>query len=340
MVITITNSSGKQLAQKTTYIAPASAPPNAGSTWDQIQRTIVDAVTNVALPGVSVNVTGGPDTSPVTNRTDTSDASGNVLFPALSTTAGGTPGYTLATTLSGYNVYPDDMSPASASSVASTVGVNSVATIHMYKAVSLTVSVQTSAGAAFTSGATVSLDSSRCGVQTVSIPSGQSAATFTTCSYATGKTVPLVPNVLGQVPLFDKYYVTASSTAGTCSGGCWSAGTAVSVPSNYPSVLTQSLNVKFSATTYSTTKVINVTVKKGGSADANARVELTGGPAGVYLYNTTNGSGVAAFTVPVSATGFTFTANAMDTSVAKGTATTASITTSTTSPIALTVNIS
>ena len=88
VVVTVTNTAtGKVLSTKTTYIAPASAPPNAGSTWIQIQRTVIDAVNNLALPGASVKLTGGPDTSPVTNRTDTSDAAGNVLFPALSTTA-------------------------------------------------------------------------------------------------------------------------------------------------------------------------------------------------------------------------------------------------------------
>jgi hypothetical protein len=85
--------------------------------------------------------------------------------------------------------------------------------------------------------------------------------------------------------------------------------------------------------------VINVTVKKAGATDANARVQLTSTPALVYLYATTNASGVASFTVPVSSTGTTFTATANDMGTANGTATTASITTSTTSPIALTVNI-
>ena len=80
-----------------------------------------------------MNLTGGPDTNPVTNRNDTTDAAGTVLFPALSTTASGTPGYTLATILAGYNVFPDDISPGSASSVASTVGNNSTSTIRMYK---------------------------------------------------------------------------------------------------------------------------------------------------------------------------------------------------------------
>ena len=339
VVLTITNSAGKQLAQKMTYIAPASAPPNAGSTWDSIQRTVVDAVTNLALPGASVNLTGGPDTNPVTNRTDTTDAAGSVLFPALSTTANGTPGYTLVTTpLTGYNIFPDDLAPGSASSVSSIVGNNSVGTIRMYKSgVSLTVNVQSSTGSAWTTGATVSLDSSRCGVQTASV-SASGSVTFTACNYATGAqySVPLVPNVLGQVPLFDKYYVTAWSTT----GNYWSAGTAVTVPSNYPTTLTQSVNVKFNATAAGQTKVINVTVKKGGSADANARVEVTGGPFSVYVYATTNGSGVATVTVPVNGTGYVFTVNAMDTSGAKGTTPTASISTSTTSPIAQTVNIS
>ena len=98
VVVTVTNSAGKRALAKTTYIAAASAPPNAGSTWIQIQRTVVDAVTNLALSGASVNLTGGPDTNPVTNRNDTTDAAGSVLFPALSTTSNGTPGYTLVTT--------------------------------------------------------------------------------------------------------------------------------------------------------------------------------------------------------------------------------------------------
>jgi hypothetical protein len=300
---------------------------------------VVDAVTNLALPGASVNLTGGPDTNPVTNRTDATDATGTVLFPGLSTTANGTPGYTLLTTpLAGYSIFPDDLSPGPVTSVASTVGNNSVGTVRMYKqGVSLTVNVQSSAGAAWTTGATVSLDSSRCGVATVSIPTGQSSATFTTCQYATSKTAQLVPNVLGQVPLFDKYYVTAWSTT----GNFWSAGVPVTVPSNYPTTLTQSLNVKFNATAAGQTKVVNVTVRKGGSNDANARVELTGGPFGVYVYGTTDVNGVASFTVPVQgSTGVTFTANAMDTSGAKGSATTIAISTSTTSPVAQTVTVS
>jgi hypothetical protein len=104
--------------------------------------------------------------------------------------------------------------------------------------------------------------------------------------------VPLPPNVLGQVPLDDKYYVTAWATNGS---GNWSAGVPVTVPSNYPATLTQSVNVQFVSTAYSTTKAILVTVTKGGSADANARVEVTGTPTGlspgIHLYGTTNGSG-------------------------------------------------
>ena len=63
------------------------------------------------------------------------------------------------------------LAPASVTSVASTPALNSIGTIRMYKqGISLTVNVQNSAGAAWTTGATVSLDSSRCGVQTASHP--------------------------------------------------------------------------------------------------------------------------------------------------------------------------
>jgi type II secretory pathway pseudopilin PulG len=336
VVLTVTrNSDNKLLTQKTTFVAAASAPPSAGTTWVQIKRTLQDAVTLSPIVGANVNLTGGVNS---VNRNDTTDASGSVLFPALdpATNGLGTPLYTLLSTFSGYSVFPDDISPGAASSVSSSPGLSSISTIKMYKGTSLTVNVQSSAGAAWTTGATVSLDSSRCGVQTLSIPNGQSSATFTTCQYGSGVNVPLPPNVAGMTPAFANYYVTAWSTT----GNFWSAGAPVAVPSNYPTTLTQSVNVKFNATAAGQTKVINVTVKKGGSNDANARVEVTGGPFGVYVYALTNGSGVATVTVPVNGTGYVFTANAMDTSGAKGTAPTASISTSTTSPIAVTVTVS
>ena len=333
VVLTIKrNSDNRQLAQKTTYVSSASAPPFAGSTWTQVKRQTVDAVTAGVVPGVSVNLTGGPKNE---NRTDVTDASGTVIFPALTSSSTSLPVFTLVSTLTGYAVYPDDLSPGAASSIGSTPGLNSTGLIRMYKPVSLTVNVLSSSGAAWTGGATVSLDSSRCGVQTLSIPSGSSSATITTCQYATGKTVPLPPNVLGQMPVFDKYFVTAWS------GQSWGATPAagVTVPSAYPTTLTQSVNVQFLSTPFPTTKNIIVTVNKGGSADANARVEITGGPAGVYLYGTTNGSGQVTVTVPASSSAATFTINANDMGVQKGTATT-SISTSTTSPINVTVPIS
>jgi hypothetical protein len=265
-----------------------------------------------------------------------------VLFPGLSTTSNGTPGYTLLTTpLAGYSIFPDDLAPASVTSVASTVGNNSVGTVRMYKqGVTLTVNLQNYGGGIFNSGAYVSIDSSRCGVQKATIGAGNSSATFTTCDYATGMTVPLVPNVLGQVPLFDKYYVTAWSKNGTNN---WSPGYAVTVPSAYPTTMTQTVNAQFVSATYPTTKDILVTVKKGGSADANARVEVTGTPTGLpsplYLYGTTNGSGQVTITVPVVAASTTFTVNAMDTSNAKGSGT-VSLSTASSSTTSLTVNIS
>ena len=148
VVVTVTRSSdGVQLAKKTTYVASASAPPFAGSTWDQIKRQVIDAVTNLPLPGASVHLRGGPNSE---NRTDTADGSGTVLFPALASSSSGTPVYTLATTLTGYSVFPDDISPGSPSSVSSTAGVNSDGTIRMYKGATLTVNLQSSSGVAYT----------------------------------------------------------------------------------------------------------------------------------------------------------------------------------------------
>lgn len=337
VVVTVTRvSDGVQLAQKTTYVASASAPPLNGTDWVQIKRTAVDAFLQSVLPGATVHLTGGPASE---DRTDTTDAAGVVDFPALqSDSAIPPPNFTLATTLSGYSVYPDDITGI-AGVIPATPGLASVDTIQMYKnGVSLTVNVQDKNGAAFTGGATISLDSSRCGLQTLSIPSGSSSATITTCTYATGKTVSLVPNIPSQTPvLFDKYFVTAWSN----SGGNWGAtpSTGVAVPSAYPTTLSQSVNVKFSATTYSTTKTVTVTVKKAGVADPNARVEVSSGPASVYLFGTTNSSGQVTLTIPVTSTATTYTVNANDGGVYKGTGTFSASTTST-SPIASAVTVS
>jgi hypothetical protein len=333
VVLTVTRTSdGKELSSVTTYVASASAPPLAGTGWVQIKRTIVDAVTTSPLPGADIDVTGGPSS---VSRGDTADGAGVVLFPALDSASSGTPVYAIDATLTGYSEYPDDLAPQLPEQVGSSPGLVSNATIRMYQPVTLTVNVQTSSGAAYTSGATVSLASSRCGVATVSIPAGQSSTTFTTCQWANGKTISLVPNVLGQTPSFDTYNATAWSN----SGGFWGTPTAFTVPSAYPTTLSKTVNVKFSSTTYATTKTVNVNVKRGGSNDGNARVVLTGGPAGVALYGVTNSSGNASFTIPVNATASTFTVAANEQGVASG-STTFQASTSTTSPIAVNMTIS
>ena len=277
VVVTLTRSSdGKQLSQETTNVASASAPPLAGSSWIQVKRQVVDAVTTAALPGASVEVTGGPNAE---DRTDVTDASGTVLFPALDSDAA--TNYTVATTLAGYSVFPDDLPPQTPEQIVATPGANSIATVRMYRGATLTVNVQNAAGAPYTSGATISVASSRCGVATLSIPAGSSSATISTCQWAAGQSVPLPPNVLGQTPSFTTYGATAWS-----SGGLYGATPGIAVPSSYPLVLTQTMTVKLGATAY-TTKTVNVTVTRSGQKDANARVVLTGGPANVSLYGTT-----------------------------------------------------
>jgi prepilin-type N-terminal cleavage/methylation domain-containing protein len=334
VTVTITRQSdGKQLSQNSTLVASASAPPLAGTGWVQIKRQVVDAVTTSPLPGAGVTVTGGPNSI---TSSDTTDGSGTVLFPALaSSTAQPPPNYTLATTLTGYNVFPDDLPPGLAEQVGASPGLNSTTTLRMYLPTSLTVNLKNSSGNPYTSGATVSLQSSRCGLQSVSVPSGQSSTTITTCnSSRTVTAIPLVPNVLGQTPLFDKYGATAASN----SGGLWGSAAQFTVPSAYPTTLTQSVNITL-ATSYST-KTLTVTVMKGGSVDTNARVNVSGGPAGVFLFATTNTSGQATFTIPVTSTATAFTVSANDQGTASGTASNTTWSTSTSSPISSTVTIS
>lgn len=333
VVVTVARlSDGMVLSQDTTYVASASAPPLAGTDWVQIKRQVVDGVTTQPIVGASVNVTGGPNSA---NRTDTTDGAGTVLFPALDSSANQPPpNYTLAAAMTGYNVFPDDLPPMAPEQVGAAPGANSTATIRMYLPTSVTVNVQASNGTPYTSGATVSLQSSRCGVTSVSIPSGQSSTTITSCAWATGKTIPLVPNILGQTPVFDKYGATAWSS----SGGFWGGATPFTVPSNYPSTLTQTATVKFGATAY-TTKTLKVTVTKAGNADTNARVNITNATLGLYLYGTTDSNGQVSLTIPVTAASNTYTISANDQGATSGT-TSVSASTGSTSPISSTVAIS
>jgi prepilin-type N-terminal cleavage/methylation domain-containing protein len=343
VTITITrNSDSKVLASNSIVVSAASAPPYAGTNWVQIKRTVVDAVTLSPIGGGSIGISGGP--SGTASRTDTTDGSGTVLFPALDNTTSGSPSYTVTPTLSGafsgYSVFPDDLAPQSPTQVSSAAGTNSIANLRLYQPATLTVNLQSSTGTKYTGAATVSVESTRCGVaaQGVTSPNASGSVVFTTCSYANGKTVPFVPNVAGQTPSFDKYTVTIwnGSTYG------WSS--AFTVPASYPTNLQQSVNVKFNTTTYTSLKTFNVTVKKSGSNDTQARVYVTctAGPAsGIALYGLTNSSGVATFQIPTNATGNNCTVAANDQGAVSGSWTTPSTalwTASTTSPIAVTVN--
>jgi type II secretory pathway pseudopilin PulG len=338
VVLTVTrNSDGFQLAQATTYVASASAPPLEGSDWVQVKRTAVDAVTQLPIVGASVNLTGGPDSE---NRTDVTDAGGNVLFPALdSDTTVPPPNYTLVTTYpsNGYYVFPDDLAPGSASQIPATPGLNSINTLRMYKTgISLTVNVQDKNGVAYTGGTTIWLDSSRCG-GSYTIPSGSSSITITNCIPMGSTSVMLPPNLASQTPVaFAQYSVTGNS------GTNWSPAVSVTVPSAYPTTLTQTATVKFSSTAFSTTKAIKVTVTKSGSNDTNARVELSGNPTGLgsafTLYGTTNSSGQVTFNVPTVSAATTYNISANDMGTLKGTGT-ASVSSSTSGTTSVTVAV-
>ncbi|MES1247040.1 MAG: hypothetical protein ABUS54_05125 [Actinomycetota bacterium] len=341
VTITITrNTDNKVLASNAIVVAAASAPPYAGTNWVQSKRTVVDAVTLSPISGGTISTGGGPSGEPA--RTDTTDAGGVVLFPALGNTTNGTPNYTVTPTFSGaftgYSVFPDDLAPQAPSQITSAAGTNSITNLRLYKAATLTVNLQTSAGALYTGAATVTVESTRCGIatQTISSPNPSGQVTFTTCSYANGKTVPFVPNATGQSPSFDKYIVTIYN--GTSYG--WSSP--ITVPSGYPTTLTQTVTVKFSSTTF-TTKTVNVTVTKSGSADSQARVYLTcsaGPDNGLGMYGVTNSSGQATFIIPTTSSASSCNVGANNQGVVQGvypSTGSASWTSSTSSPIAVSI---
>ena len=184
--MTITRSSDNHvLATDTTLVSSASAPPFPGSSWVQIKRTGHRRGDGLPLPGASVNITGGPDTTPL-NRTDTADVRRCRALPGAHRRRrerhAGLHAGDDARRLQ--RLSPTTSRRGRPSSIASTPGLNSTGTIRMYKGTSLTVNVQSVGrrGVHERGDHLARLVAVR-QEQTVSIPNGQSSVPFTACDY-------------------------------------------------------------------------------------------------------------------------------------------------------------
>ena len=208
------------------YVASASAPPYAGSTWVQIKRTVHGRRDDVAARRRERR------TSPAARNRRADEPHrhdrrlGHGALPgARQQLERRTLVYTLATTLSGYSVFPDDISPGAPSSVPSTARPQldrdhpdvqgDVADGECPDVRRGRVHERSDRLARL-----VALRHPD-GEHPVRAELGDDHARATRTEPAL---VPLPPNVLGQTFRSTTYYVTAWSTSGTT--GYWSPGTA------------------------------------------------------------------------------------------------------------------
>ena len=160
ITITVTRASdGKQLSQVVTYVSDTNG--GTGVNEAEIDLNVLDIGNNTPLAGQLVNLTTGPS-APLS---DTTDAGGDITFPALTAnpTSGPTAFYNLSMTpLSGYTLLKDDdiaLTPSSANAhmqLAPSQTFNS--TLRVYKGSTITVNlVNQATSATYTGNATVTL---------------------------------------------------------------------------------------------------------------------------------------------------------------------------------------
>jgi hypothetical protein len=303
VVVTVTRASdSKQLSQKTTYVSAPGAAPLGGVDYVTVKSSVIDSALLTPIAGAAISLATGGSTV----RSDVSDASGQSIFPALATAT-----YTLTVSMPGYVTLQEDAAPNAPSQSTPAKGTTWNSTIRLYKPSTITVLLKNSSGGAFTGAATVTASSSR-GTQTFSASGG-------TLVIPSINGEQLVPNVAGG------YTIAAQA-----SGGLYSAAVNKVVPNNYPTDLTSTYTLTLNSYT---TKTLTVTVKKSGSTQSGATVQVTGGPANTLLTGTANSSGVATFTVPSGSGTYTVSAQ-------KGSASGSQTTTVNGSNVSLTVSIS
>jgi hypothetical protein len=287
VVVTLTRTKdGKVLSQKTTYVSAAAAAPDNGQDYVGIKRTVVDMDSaHTALTGATVSLATGPSAP----RTDTSDSTGTVLFPALNATTSGSV-YDTTASLSGYNTFPLDLPTYSPGHVTLHPGdgIDGPKQIRMYKTgISLVVNlVNQGTGTPFTSSSTVYVGSPTCGAVVTSVTTGSTTVSNCTLgnTYTGTTTIPMPPQAF-----------TVSAQSGTK----FSAPVSVDLSTTYPANVTtpQVVTVTMpSSGASSTTATVNFTVKKSGSNVQNAHVELKNTNPNVYLFGLTNSSGKVTFT--------------------------------------------
>jgi type II secretory pathway pseudopilin PulG len=275
---------GKTLATVVTYVSPTSRAPFGGINNAIVNVTVIDLGTNLAYPGATVTLANGPSPS----RSDTTDASGQVSFPALTPnpTSGPTAYYDLTVSGgSGYQTLAADLPPggpnppAGAAHVQLSPSQTSATAIRIFKPAEIDLVLQKADGSAYSGGASVKIDSSFTGATTSdSVASGSSSKAITSLAGA-----PVIPGAT--------YTVVGRTTAGLCAFPASSP-----VPSSgYPGNVKETFTLTFTPCPSGT---LAVKVTQLGADAAGAAVTVSGGPNNVSVSGTTDASGNVSFTLP------------------------------------------
>jgi type II secretory pathway pseudopilin PulG len=277
VVTVVRNTDQRMLTQSATYIAPPGGGAYAGQNEGIALAQVIDAVQNTPVVGASVLLSNGP--SPA--RTDTTDSTGNVVFPSLLPTTGGLPYYSLAVTAPGYTTLREDTPPAS-SAQSSIVGGQTFQTIlRVYKPSTVTIVAKNANGTPYTGTATATLSSSR----------GSQSFSFT------GGTIN-VPSIAGELVVPNVQY-TARILA---SNGMYSTPTTALVPNAYPTDNTKTFTLSLNATAVTMVAFTVHVQNLVGNRVVGATVNVTGGPgSNIALTGTSDTSGNVTFSVPSNA---------------------------------------
>jgi hypothetical protein len=317
------------------------------------------ATGNPPLANVAVSLAGGPSAP----RSDVTDSLGSVIFPALTVNPNTSNFYDVSASLSGYSTFPADLPYAGTGSPATSpeqvnhlTGNDDFNTIYMYKnGAAVTVNVYKSDGVTpFPGSSTVYMGATSGGAMPPGYVPGVAGNTATAAPSATITQLQLgnshVTPAANTISIFPGSY-EFSAESGTASSMTYATPqTPVSVPNNYPTDLTKTVNLVMGASPCTSNTTLTVTVKRSGSAVQNAHVEVypsntprnTGVPSApnVLVWGNTAGSpttGQVTLIVPRNPTtgGYSYTIQATDARGSTGT-TTQALTTATSSA---TVNI-
>jgi type II secretory pathway pseudopilin PulG len=150
-------SDNKLLTREVTYVAPPARDPLGGINNAIVNVQVIDFALNTPVEGATVALATGPSAP----RSDTTDNTGGVTFPALdyNPTTGPTAYYDISASLSGYVMYGADQTPAAAAHVQLAPGQTFNTVLRVYKPASLVVALDNADGSTYAGTATVTVAS-------------------------------------------------------------------------------------------------------------------------------------------------------------------------------------